>query len=377
MCLSICAPMYEPVSLLCLLVISGSVDAFAPSLHAAHSLSPPGPGADWLEDVHVPVILGYSQALCPRPPDYPPRMHVVGSLSAPTDPMAPAAADLPLPMAVRAFLQPDAVEGGRRVVAFCFGSMLALPDKPGRAGALLDACVAAAARLGCTAIVCYKGQESWMNARRSRAAAAAGGGAVTATAGVDNGSARRGKTTAAEEPARTDDDDHLKDNQPEYSDEQSASSPSGGKTVVAEGEAHCMDEDAAGTLLLDSEPNVLWFRELPYVNLLPFVDAVVCHAGAGTVHTALAAGRPILTVPFDPDKSSGKRGGRRERGVGSEKTELGKAEGCRNERDGGSGVLGWTGKRAGKEESEAKEGLVVKLAKTELGEGMGWGRRKC
>jgi UDP:flavonoid glycosyltransferase YjiC (YdhE family) len=210
----------------------------------------------------VPIILGYSSAICPRPPDYPAHAHIVGALA------APSSAAEELPPAVAAFLErrraAASVEGGavgqqqRRIVVFSFGSMLALPDKPGRGAALLRACADAAASAGCAALVCYKGQEAWLAELRGNGDGGGGG---------DSGGGDSEKAQLA------------------------------GKG------------DASDIVELPALPNVLFFRALPYAQLYKAVDAVVCHGGAGTVHAAIQAGRPVLVVPFDPDSGSGKGGG--------------------------------------------------------------------
>jgi MGT family glycosyltransferase len=55
--------------------------------------------------------------------------------------------------------------------------------------------------------------------------------------------------------------------------------------------------------LLDSAaPNVLVRSAVPQLELLPWLDAVVCHAGHNTVCETLAHGIPLVVVPIRDDQ---------------------------------------------------------------------------
>ncbi len=49
-------------------------------------------------------------------------------------------------------------------------------------------------------------------------------------------------------------------------------------------------------------PNVHLARFVPHPRVLPHADAVVTHAGLGTVHAALAHGRPLVCLPIGRDQ---------------------------------------------------------------------------
>jgi UDP:flavonoid glycosyltransferase YjiC (YdhE family) len=49
-------------------------------------------------------------------------------------------------------------------------------------------------------------------------------------------------------------------------------------------------------------PNVCLARFVPHAQVLPHADAVVTHAGLGTVHAALAHGLPMLCLPIGRDQ---------------------------------------------------------------------------
>jgi len=59
-----------------------------------------------------------------------------------------------------------------------------------------------------------------------------------------------------------------------------------------------LDPDALGPV----PSNVRVARYLPQADLIPECDAVVCHGGFNTVFAALAAGRPVVVVPFSADQ---------------------------------------------------------------------------
>lgn len=55
---------------------------------------------------------------------------------------------------------------------------------------------------------------------------------------------------------------------------------------------------------LQDPPNVLIFKQVPQLELLPLVDVVVSHGGNNTVTEALAAGRPLLVMPQGGEQDS-------------------------------------------------------------------------
>jgi MGT family glycosyltransferase len=59
---------------------------------------------------------------------------------------------------------------------------------------------------------------------------------------------------------------------------------------------------APAGLLPDPPPYVLARPYLPQLDLLPHVDAVVCHAGHNTVGEALAHGLPLVVAPIRDDQ---------------------------------------------------------------------------
>lgn len=64
-----------------------------------------------------------------------------------------------------------------------------------------------------------------------------------------------------------------------------------------------MDRDALGKI-----PTNVTLRDwVPQDHVLPFVDAVFCHAGSGSVVGALAAGVPILAAPVGADQPENAR----------------------------------------------------------------------
>ena len=48
--------------------------------------------------------------------------------------------------------------------------------------------------------------------------------------------------------------------------------------------------------------NLRVYRYVSTKNILPFVDAVICHGGYGTIIEAALAGKPIIGIPFNPDQ---------------------------------------------------------------------------
>jgi len=54
--------------------------------------------------------------------------------------------------------------------------------------------------------------------------------------------------------------------------------------------------------LKEPPPNVHLARFVPHARVLPYADAVVTHAGLGTVHAALAHGLPLLCLPIGRDQ---------------------------------------------------------------------------
>jgi UDP:flavonoid glycosyltransferase YjiC (YdhE family) len=54
--------------------------------------------------------------------------------------------------------------------------------------------------------------------------------------------------------------------------------------------------------LKEPPPNVHLARFVPHARVLPHADAVVTHAGLGTVHAALAHGLPLLCLPIGRDQ---------------------------------------------------------------------------
>jgi UDP:flavonoid glycosyltransferase YjiC (YdhE family) len=52
----------------------------------------------------------------------------------------------------------------------------------------------------------------------------------------------------------------------------------------------------------ESPPNVQLARFVPHARVLPHADAVVTHAGLGTVHAALAHGLPMVCLPIGRDQ---------------------------------------------------------------------------
>jgi MGT family glycosyltransferase len=59
---------------------------------------------------------------------------------------------------------------------------------------------------------------------------------------------------------------------------------------------------APDELVPDPPPNVLVTRRVPQLELLPHVDAVVCHGGHNTVCEALVAGLPLVIAPVHDDQ---------------------------------------------------------------------------
>jgi MGT family glycosyltransferase len=57
-----------------------------------------------------------------------------------------------------------------------------------------------------------------------------------------------------------------------------------------------------GGCLTDVPPNVLVRRQVPQLDLLAWVDAVVCHAGHNTVCEALWHGVPLVVAPIRDDQ---------------------------------------------------------------------------
>jgi zeaxanthin glucosyltransferase len=57
----------------------------------------------------------------------------------------------------------------------------------------------------------------------------------------------------------------------------------------------------AGTLL-DPPPHVLVMPQVPLLELMPYLDAVVCHGGMNTVGEALAHGVPLVIAPIRHDQ---------------------------------------------------------------------------
>jgi MGT family glycosyltransferase len=53
---------------------------------------------------------------------------------------------------------------------------------------------------------------------------------------------------------------------------------------------------------LDPPPNVLLAARVPQLELLPHLDAVVCHAGHNTTCEALAYGLPLVVAPIRDDQ---------------------------------------------------------------------------
>ncbi|NTX51650.1 glycosyltransferase [Myxococcus sp. CA039A] len=71
-------------------------------------------------------------------------------------------------------------------------------------------------------------------------------------------------------------------------------------TVVSAGASFGRLEPRAG-------PRTLVFRQVPQVPLLQRVDFVVTHGGNNTVQEALAAGRPMVVIPFGGDQLANAR----------------------------------------------------------------------
>lgn len=111
--------------------------AFRPTIEAQRSRHglpplPAGPPSSWPAERRHPVVYGFSQAVVPRPADWPADVHVTGYwMTAPDHRYAP-------PPALAAFL-----DAGPRPVYVGFGSM---PDRD--PGALLDMSLTAARRVG-------------------------------------------------------------------------------------------------------------------------------------------------------------------------------------------------------------------------------------
>jgi UDP:flavonoid glycosyltransferase YjiC (YdhE family) len=55
-------------------------------------------------------------------------------------------------------------------------------------------------------------------------------------------------------------------------------------------------------VVADPPPNVLVARRVPMLDLMPRLDAVVCHAGTGTVNEALIHGVPLIVAPIQSDQ---------------------------------------------------------------------------
>ena len=54
---------------------------------------------------------------------------------------------------------------------------------------------------------------------------------------------------------------------------------------------------------LNTPPNVVVRRHVPHDAVLPYVDAVITHAGLSTITASLAAGRPMVCVPQGRDQT--------------------------------------------------------------------------
>lgn len=76
------------------------------------------------------------------------------------------------------------------------------------------------------------------------------------------------------------------------------------KAIDALGE---MEVEVIATLSRQALPrqlpsNIRTALNVPHSRLLPFVKCVICHGGPGIVHKALAAGVPVVAVPFAYDR---------------------------------------------------------------------------
>jgi MGT family glycosyltransferase len=75
------------------------------------------------------------------------------------------------------------------------------------------------------------------------------------------------------------------------------------RTVEAIGDLPVKAVVSTGELELKAvPPNVHAARYVPHDRLMPLADVVITHAGLGTVHAALAHGRPLLCLPMGRDQ---------------------------------------------------------------------------
>jgi zeaxanthin glucosyltransferase len=59
---------------------------------------------------------------------------------------------------------------------------------------------------------------------------------------------------------------------------------------------------APGDMVPDPPPHVLVARRVPVLELMPRLDAVVCHGGTGTVNEALVHGLPLVAAPIQGEQ---------------------------------------------------------------------------
>jgi UDP:flavonoid glycosyltransferase YjiC (YdhE family) len=75
------------------------------------------------------------------------------------------------------------------------------------------------------------------------------------------------------------------------------------RTVEAIGDLPVKAVVSTGSLELNVvPPNVHAASYVPHDRLMPLADVVITHAGLGTVHAALAHGRPLLCLPMGRDQ---------------------------------------------------------------------------
>lgn len=231
---------------------------------AAAGLPPPprpSPLPAYLAHPTRPQLYLFSEALLPRPCDYPPTAMVVGAPAAPAP--KPGAA---LPPAVAAFLA-AADAAGDRVVLVTLGSMGAFLDQQSEAAA------AAAAEGGCGLLVPPPRRR-----RRDEAAALAAVAAAAAPL------PRMRLLLMAASPARA---------------AEAASAAAALAKAAATAAPGCRGWCGAPPPLRPSAPLplVACASDVPHALLLPRVALVVCHGGSGTAHAALRAGIPALALP--------------------------------------------------------------------------------
>ncbi len=83
-----------------------------------------------------------------------------------------------------------------------------------------------------------------------------------------------------------------------YGDKTAASEAVGNVCLwSAHNESICADQEHTDAERAGEEAAVLLCRHVPQRELLPLMDAVICHGGNNTVNETLAAGKPMLVLP--------------------------------------------------------------------------------